>query len=65
MVNYEELTNQFKAKVPLFEQLREEASYALSQAIQYPGSNIIYSLKSYQIAIFANKCFLPTVTGFK
>ena len=23
------------------------------------------SLKSYQIAIFANKCFLPAVTGFK
>lgn len=34
MIDYEELTKQFKARVPLFEQLREEALYALTQAIQ-------------------------------
>src|SRR5689334_10659718 len=39
-MDYEELMKQFKARVPLFEQLREEASYALSQAIQ--GSRIKY-----------------------
>src|SRR5678815_5091986 len=32
-MDYDELTNQFKANVPLFEQLREEALYALTQAI--------------------------------
>ena len=36
-MDYEELTKQFKAKVPLFEQLREEALYALSQAIKVAG----------------------------
>jgi hypothetical protein len=37
MMDYEELTNQFKAKGALFEQLREEALYALSQAIKVAG----------------------------
>lgn len=37
MMDYEELTKQFKARVPLFEQLREEALYALSQAIKVAG----------------------------
>ncbi|HKY46026.1 MAG TPA: hypothetical protein VJM50_23240 [Pyrinomonadaceae bacterium] len=37
MMDYEELTKQFKTRVPLFEQLREEALYALSQAIKVAG----------------------------
>lgn len=33
-MDYEELTKHFNAKIPLFEQLREESLYALSQAIK-------------------------------
>ena len=36
-MDYLELTRQFELKVPLFEQLREEASYALSEAIKAAG----------------------------